>query len=475
MKLRAWQAEAYPLLVRAWQQGEPGLVRAATGSGKSILLGLLAARGIKLRSRHERIVISVPTQALVHQLQQTFHLLQARASVFYAEEKDLYHPIVIVCNHSLEALYHAMARRRLQASVWIADECHRTESPMMRAWAESWPHAWRLGFTATPHRATDKERLRLYNTLIYEYTAEQALADGVIVPPCILPYRGHQQNLDDACIEAILGEPQLRGLPGLVSAWHINDATQFAQKLSKAGCRAAPIHGKQPRRLRKRLLEALRQGSLACLVHVNLLTEGADLPWLRWLCMRRAAKDAQTSRNRFIQEVGRVLRTWRGKSEALILDPHDLFNRLQLTYAAVLGHDVEDETEDEQEESTSPPAREFHGGSGVVSLEDFSQRELPQALRERQELRGLAMKLRMDGMIAPRDGSLRRDGAPTKTQMAALGKALQGAKHAEREVSLAFRGMLARFAGEGVRAELTAGDLEDLLGVLGALGKGWRE
>lgn len=464
-KLRAWQAAAYPLVMRAYHAHKHGIVRAATGSGKSVLLGLVA-RSIPITSRIERIVITVPAQSLIRQLKETFRSLQTPVSAYYEEEKDLHHPILLTCNASVESLYHTLTRKKLHVKAWIADECHRTESPTMKAWAESWPDAWRLGCTATPHRATDRERLTLYDHLFYEYTAEQALADGVIVPPSILPYRGEQKPLDEACIEAILGEPQLRGLPGLVSAWNIDDATLFAQKLSKAGCRAAPIHGEQPLHLQRRLLDALRRGALGALVHVDLLTEGADLPFLRWLCMRRAAKDRASSRNRFIQEVGRGLRTYPGKSEFFILDPHDLFNRLQLTYAAVLGQETEGD--DESEERTS---RSGGGGGGGGTPTNRGETHITGALQERQALRAMAMRLRLQGLIPPTTKASQRDQPPTREQIRALGVALRDAREAEAAVSPRIRTLISNLAREGVRSELTAGDLEDLLGVLGAIGK----
>jgi len=58
-----------------------------------------------------------------------------------------------------------------------------------------------------------------------------------------------------------------------------------------------------------------------------------DYPWLRWLLMRRPV----ASRVRFTQEVGRVLRSARGQTEALLYDPHDLLGTLALSYEAVLG------------------------------------------------------------------------------------------------------------------------------------------
>jgi hypothetical protein len=71
-----------------------------------------------------------------------------------------------------------------------------------------------------------------------------------------------------------------------------------------------------------------------------MLQEGVDLPWLRWLCLRRPA----ASRVRFAQEVGRVLRAAPGKAEAVIFDPHDLFASHALSYEAVLSGMAEEST-----------------------------------------------------------------------------------------------------------------------------------
>jgi CRISPR/Cas system-associated endonuclease/helicase Cas3 len=42
MILRDWQKTAFPLIMEAWQRQENGILRAATGSGKSRLIALTA-------------------------------------------------------------------------------------------------------------------------------------------------------------------------------------------------------------------------------------------------------------------------------------------------------------------------------------------------------------------------------------------------------------------------------------------------
>jgi len=111
------------------------------------------------------------------------------------------------------------------------------------------------------------------------------------------------------------------------------DAEEYAEELTSNGIPAEAIHSKQPAKLRAELLVRLQSGSLSALVHVSLLSEGVDLPWLSWLCMRRKV----SARVRFVQEVGRVLRVHPGKTSALIIDPYDLFAVHGVTHPAALG------------------------------------------------------------------------------------------------------------------------------------------
>jgi superfamily II DNA or RNA helicase len=76
------------------------------------------------------------------------------------------------------------------------------------------------------------------------------------------------------------------------------------------------------------------------LVHVSLLTEGVNLPWVRCVALRVL----QGSRVRFAQYVGRALRRSRGKSKAVLLDPRGLMQTHRLTYEAALWEQDEEDS-----------------------------------------------------------------------------------------------------------------------------------
>lgn len=464
--LREWQIAAYPRIMKAWQEQIHSLVRAATGSGKSVLIGLVC-RDLQMNPK-EKIVITAPSVGLVIQLQESlWKNLGVSAGLFYEKERDVRKKVIIACHGSLDALTEALQKRGLYIRVWISDECHKTEAPKIKEFAEEHPYAWRLGFTATPHRAAFSGRLTLFDQIAYEYTPQMAFQDGVIVPPVLIPYYGSKTSLDDVCIDAI-SNPKLRGLQGLVSAYSIDDAVSFSRKLNAAGIRSAAIYGKQSRETQKKLIEGLRIGKLDCLVHVNLLTEGADLPWLRWLCMRRAAKNVSRSRNRFIQEVGRVLRTdpESGKTCAYILDPLDLFNRLKLSYDALVGQEIEIEVGDDEDEEIeierdnwSPPTPP-------------SEKEVHRHLRYKQPLRALSLSLRFQGIESGESPHL-RGAMGTKEQKQRIQHLLYQVRGTQKKVPKEFFDQISSYAQGWLADQLNAGDLDDLEVILKALALGW--
>jgi superfamily II DNA or RNA helicase len=323
---RAWQRDALPLALDAIRSKRPAIVSAIMGSGKSVLIAEICGSG------RGRVVVTVPTVQLVDQMHATISARCESVGRYYTHAKDTCERITIVCLPSLAQYIAAVPE---PPALWIADEAHRTEAEtVLRAYTEMKPHA-AIGFTATPFRSSADERLSLWHSLAYEYGFTKALRDGVVVKPVLRLWDGKTTNQDDVCVAMI---KRWADGPGLTNARDISDAEVFAARLCSEGIPAAAIHSKHARALQAELIEQLRTGRLAVLVHVSMLQEGVDLPWLQWLCMRRPVR----SKVRFCQEVGRVLRAHPGKASAQLLDPHDLFDTFGLSYEAILACDVDD-------------------------------------------------------------------------------------------------------------------------------------
>lgn len=467
---RKWQREALPIILDALRGPNRcrGVVSVTTGGGKSIALAELvrvALPGTKLRDRV--IVVTTPTQSLVRQLSAT---VAERIGIwdvgqYYADRKESERAVIVTCNASLPALSAELTMQGRDVSLLIADECHSTESETMRAAIPSLKPLSQVGFTATPFRSVETQALSGWDRLIFRYTFADALADGVLVPfsDHVVHWTGDGEADVDAVCERMIRDHGVG--PGIVSAVSIQDAEDYARRLSEAGIPAEAIHSRLQVAEQARRIERLRTGALRCLVHVSLLAEGVDLPWLRWLCLRRPVG----ARVRFIQELGRVLRVcepdaWGPKAYATVMDPHNLLGRLGIAHEAAVGQALEEEVgeppERLQRKALEAAVREMPEPVAVDKATAWTQRML--------------LELQAHG-IAPADkvsGGRWRDQDPSEAQVRYLRKMRWASQYLPETHREPVKLLVAR--GES----LTRGAVSDLISVLAGLAdvsKGHRE
>lgn len=342
---RRWQKDVLPVALDAIQSEQSGIISAVMGAGKSAVIGEICA-SLDL-DKVNPVVITTPTIRLVKQLYETIsgRIGAGNVGLFYTDHKFV-GAVTICCVDSVESLAHRMEKNGQSCSLWIADEAHKTECDTIIEAHEHLGPCSQIGFTATPFRSSEKEELSLWQNLIFEYDHRQAIKDGVVVPPKVRHYQGDRTMLDEVCIEMIRNTLSEGYGPGMVNALtidrseHLNStgAIEFASKLRGAGVRAESVHSQNADETNEHRLAMLEHGELDCVVHVNQLAEGANFPWMQWLCLRRPT----SSRVRFCQEVGRVLRSHGQKTHGLVLDPLDLFETFGLTgdYEAVLEGDA---------------------------------------------------------------------------------------------------------------------------------------
>lgn len=318
---------------------EPIVVQAVMGAGKSIFLAELAAQWLK----GSRVVIATSSIALVDQLHATVsRRLGSLWSVgrYYTHAKDHDAEVIIACYDSLDALASALDGEAV--GLLICDEAHKTECATMHAAIPLLEAHRMVGLTATPWRSGEDQGLTLFDRMVYAYTAQDALREGVVVPWKVIHWEGKELPIDQVCVEMIRAHVAVGA--GCVNAMDVADCERFASMLEEAGIKSSCVHYRLSKAERTKRLEDWRQGHVQVMVHVNLLTEGFDFPQLAFMCLRRPS----SNRVRFAQEVGRALRSAPGKSCALMLDPHDLFAEFALTYDAVLAGDVEALREEEK-------------------------------------------------------------------------------------------------------------------------------
>ena len=343
---REWQRNALPVIIGHLKKGKKTIVSAIMGAGKSILIAELIHEAMKNLKSDRVIVVTAPRQNLVGQLAATISERVGSENVgcFYTHSKTTTTKVIVACNASCLSLSSFIKER---VSLLIGDEVHSTESETFKEAFDVLAPACAVGFTATPFRSDEKQTLSLWDEVAYRYTAADALKDGVIVPWRLIHWdgrgAGNARQINVIC--AYMIKNNCKG-PGLINAKDIDDAEATAHAMREEGFKAQAIHSRLNKSLQETYINRLRDGELDMLVHVNLLTEGVDLPWLQWLCLRRPV----SARVRFVQEVGRVLRNYPNKKQATILDPFDLFGMHGLIYPEALGRILSDDAMTDEEE-----------------------------------------------------------------------------------------------------------------------------
>ena len=351
------------------------IVSAVMGAGKSVLMAEVARLALpKTVARGQAVVVVAPRTRLVKQLAATFRHWFAQHGLegeFVGEVREGFDgweaPVVIATSASFTKALEALAAQDRQVSLLIVDECHMSEGAGLKAAIQTAGAVCQVGFTATPMRSVSGERLELWDEVAFRYSMDDGLREGVLVPMRVVGLDGvTNRPVDEACLDMILRHGEG---PGIVSASSIDDANEYSEWLKENGVAAESIHSLLPEKTQEYLLATLRAGALRCLVHVSLLAEGVDFPWLRWICLRRPVR----ANVRFLQELGRPMRSDPGKTECVVMDPHLLLGRFGVRPAEAIGVALEvAAAEDELERSRSerkpgePEEREAIAIDGLI-------------------------------------------------------------------------------------------------------------
>jgi superfamily II DNA or RNA helicase len=455
----AWIA---PLTPRPWQEpciaaikraglGSAPVCHVVMGAGKSITIAEIVRR-IVVKGR--RVVLTVPSVKLVEQMRATcIQALGTRAvGCVYTHEHSPHRPLSIVCHDSIWRWVDAGG----EADVWIADECHRTEGPEIARWVDECAPRWRVGFSATPWLATDDRAIRAFKEVAFSYGPREAIEDGVLVPWRVRVLPGVEGDAVDRLLEMWSQWPP--DGPGIISAASIVDADEIARRVSDAGYPAKTIHSRISQGEREAREIALKEGRLSAVVHVNMLVEGADYPWLQWIAMLRAT----SNRVRYPQELGRVLRSHPGKERATVYDVHRITEQYGMTYDAALGWAAPEKKKGAPEEAGLMPPPPVP--SVIVARETSAWRAWATMTLHDLELAGIIGSWKMKASD--------RDLAPTAAQIRAAGRAIE-------DFDTTWRGPneAREHVREAVRAAAlggwTRGDTSDALSLYAAGRVGW--
>jgi DNA repair protein RadD len=311
------------------------LVTLPTGAGKTVVAAALIAEAV---ARGERALFVAHRREIVAQTCAKLHAVSVDHGVIQAGFPSRSGAPVQVA--SIQTLHARAIRSRTlampEASLVFVDEAHHCRAQTYEAVLACYPDATVVGLTATPCRADGRGLGNVFGVLVEGPSVAELVAERHLVPvrvyapsrPDLTGVRVERGDYVEAELARRVNTDRLVGdiiehwlrlaerRRTVVFATGVAHSVHIRDRFRAAGVVAEHIDGATPTEDRDRILAALAAGAVDIVVNAMVLTEGWDRPEVSCLILARPTKSLGLYR----QMVGRVLRPYPNKADALILD-----------------------------------------------------------------------------------------------------------------------------------------------------------
>ncbi|QQV92941.1 DNA helicase [Mycobacterium phage Hydro] len=341
-QLRDYQVAAVDAVERDWASGKNRVgVVLPTGSGKSSVIGETGRRAL---DRSQRVLCLAHRGELLDQMRRDFIAVAPhyadRTGIVRAETDDSHADIVFATLQTLATAHRRQALGKRHVILW--DEVHHAGAEGFHTTFSElggYDDALMAGFTATMYR-NERGVIGLGDVIqkiSYEKDIRWAIKKGFLVQPRGLTVRikgldalndvrsvagdfhqGELAEVMEACTQYVVDAIKLHAADRrpIIFAASVDAAHHIADALSTADFPAVAVTGAMKYEDRLPIYESFRDGTARALVTVQVLTEGADFPMCDTVVLARPTR----SRNLYSQMVGRALRLYPNKDDALVLD-----------------------------------------------------------------------------------------------------------------------------------------------------------
>lgn len=316
MTLRPYQLDLIERARSAYARGARAvLLQAPCGAGKTATSAEIMRSATALGRRSLFIAGRVE---LIDQTVRTLARFGVNDVRIIQAERDLGGTDASVTVGSIDTLTaDGWLERMPDADLLIVDEAHHATCTKVGRITQRYPAAKLLGLTATPMRGDRTPLSPPFDALVVGPSVRELTELGVLVPAVVLvPPRGALEPGQLALEPVTAYQRHAGGRMAVAFCRDIAHAIATAAAFTAAGIPADYVDGTMGRRRRAGALEALATGQICVLTSVDVVTEGFDVPALEVAIMARRFGHI----GRWLQAVGRVIRSAPGKTSARIID-----------------------------------------------------------------------------------------------------------------------------------------------------------
>lgn len=308
---RVHQTEGANALIN--YDGRFSVVEAAVASGKSDMLGMLAAHYMQFG----RVIVVAHNKELV--VQNAAACRRHHTNPGICSSSISTNAFARVTVGTIGSIVNRVHLFRDVVAI-LVDEVHMVPpavSSQYRRLFEKLPDAKIHGLTGTPFRADGTGDLaKTFGPIVYRYTFLDALRDGYVKP--LVPVdAGEDETINVEGLKTVAGDFDLDEMaPRAIklAPSHAKTITEVMQKygrsrvlvfccniehvdkmegaLNKLGARAVGVHSRSIMDKRDKSVEAFRRGAADILVSCNMFTTGFDVPDIDYEAFCRATKSA---------------------------------------------------------------------------------------------------------------------------------------------------------------------------------------
>lgn len=353
---RPYQQEAHDAVVASWRGSTaPVVIDAATGSGKSIIVALLAQTLYRL-SGGKRVLCLAPGAELILQNAAKYKAIGEQCSIFSASvSKSLRHQVVFATPGTWKSVAKRMGH---EFAGVIVDECHgitNTIKQIIEDMRQTSPNLRVCGLSATPYRLAggfifgidpqgkalplDIAKDPYFYQCVYAISPRSLLAQGYLTPLRAADINAAQYDTGGLKVQSngqfsadtvraafegwgrktasIVADvvAQTQSATGvMIFAATVNHAKEVMASLHPDNARL--VTGETPKAERAKIIADFNAGRFLYLVNVGVLTTGFDSPRVSHIAILRATESVSLLQ----QIMGRGMRLYEGKAECVVLD-----------------------------------------------------------------------------------------------------------------------------------------------------------